>query len=427
MNALYNIGIHAYATAVKLAGLGNAKAAKLVAGQKQTLTRLRQGLGKGSGPVVWIHAASLGEFEQGRPLIERLRREQPEVRIVLSFFSPSGYEVRKDYPLADAVVYLPFDTPRRVSEFIDAVNPREAYFIKYEFWGNYLRELSRREIPTYLVSAIFRPTQSFFKPWGGTFRRMLRCFTRIFVQDADSERLLSGIGIDRVDVTGDTRFDRVAAVRSTPCKIEGIERVMTPGALRFVAGSSWPEDERVYLPWLDSQPQVKFIIAPHEFDSERLEHLVKALPHRRVMLLSQWLEAGKPTDLDGLVVDSFGLLSSLYRYGDVAYIGGGFGAGIHNVNEAAVYGMPVIFGPENRKFREARGLIECGGGFEVRTAGDFASVVSRLQCDPEALTKAGEAAGDFIQANLGATDKVYEAVYGAPTHHTNSSITDTHD
>ncbi|MCM1337479.1 MAG: 3-deoxy-D-manno-octulosonic acid transferase [Candidatus Amulumruptor caecigallinarius] len=414
MNPLYNLGIRAYAAAVRLAAISNSKAAKLTAGQRNTLARLRDGLAAGNGPVVWVHAASLGEFEQGRPLIERLRREQPGVRIVLSFFSPSGYEVRKDYPLADAVVYLPFDTPRRVRKFIDAVNPREVYFIKYEFWGNYLQELSRRKIPVYLVSAIFRPTQSFFKPWGGTFRDMLRSLRHIFVQDEESRRLLAGIGVTAVTVAGDTRFDRVAAVRSTPCKVEGIERVMTPDCFRFVAGSSWPEDERIYLPWLDSQPGMKFIIAPHEFDAVRLDRLVAALPHRRVMLMSRWIDAGKPADIDGLVVDSFGLLSSLYRYGDVAYIGGGFGAGIHNINEAAVYGMPVIFGPEHHKFREARGLMECGGGYEVAGPESFTGVVTRLQSNPQALAAAGQAAGDYIRDNLGATDRVYESVYGTP-------------
>ena len=295
-------------------------------------------------------------------MIEMIKKEHPDWIVVLSFFSPSGYEVRKNFPLADVVVYLPFDTPGNGRRFVETVNPSVAIFVKYEFWGNYLAALKRRRVPTYIISAIFRPSQAFFKPWGGTFRRMLRCFTHLYVQDEASQSLLAGIGVTNVTVAGDTRFDRVADVRSSKCKIEWIPRMMEHAAMRFIAGSSWQADEAVYADWLNARKDVRFIIAPHEFDDARLQHLKELFPGRNVMLLSEWQQAGSPANVEGLIVDSFGHLSSLYRYADVAYIGGGFGTGIHNINEAAVYGIPVVFGPHHQKFREAAGLIQCGGG-----------------------------------------------------------------
>jgi len=311
-------------------------------------------------------------------MIERLRREHPEKPILLSFFSPSGFEVRKNYPFVDAVVYLPFDTPKRVRRFLDAARPSMAIFIKYEFWGNYLHELRRRGIPTYIISSIFRPGQRFFRSIGGMFRKMLRCFDRLYVQDERSRRLLKVIGVENVTVAGDTRFDRVTDVMRSTVDIPGFPGFGEQFPLRFIAGSSWEADEDVYAPWLNSHENVAFIIAPHEFTETRLEALRNRF-NAPVVLLSEWTREIKRANLPngqipdylksvrGIIIDSFGKLSSLYRYADMAYIGGGFGAGIHNLNEAAVYGIPVIFGPNHVKFKEAADLLACGGGLSIAT------------------------------------------------------------
>lgn len=412
MNPIYNTSIALLRGVVNLTKGFNVKAAKMLDGQKATFATLEKALEGNDSPVMWIHAASLGEFEQGRPLIEMLKSEHPEWKVVLSFFSPSGYEVRKNFPLADVVVYLPFDTPSNARRFIDIVNPTIAVFVKYEFWGNYLSVLKSKEIPTYIISAIFRPSQAFFKPWGGSFRKMLQCFTHLYVQDEASRKLLDGIGVSNVTVAGDTRFDRVADVRSTKCSIEWIPRMMDQASMRFIAGSSWPADEVVYADWLNARKDVKFIIAPHEFNQARLSHLKSLFPGRNVMLLSEWQRAGSPAETEGLIVDSFGHLSSLYRYGDVAYIGGGFGTGIHNINEAAVYGIPVVFGPRHHKFREAAGLIECGGGVSVRCVKDFDDVMDHFLSEPATMKKAGQAAGRYISDNLGATRRIYDSIFG---------------
>lgn len=413
MNPLYDTSIALLRGGIRLSKGFNAKSRRMLEGHKETFSTLEKALKGNDSPVMWIHAASLGEFEQGRPMIEMVKKEHPDWKVVLSFFSPSGYEVRKNFPLADMVVYLPFDTPGNARRFVETVNPSVAIFVKYEFWGNYLAALKRRRVPTYIISAIFRPSQAFFKPWGGTFRRMLRCFTHLYVQDEASRNLLAGIGVTNVTVAGDTRFDRVADVRSSKCKIEWIPRMMEHASMRFIAGSSWQADEAVYADWLNARKDVRFIIAPHEFDDARLQHLKELFPGRNVMLLSEWQQAGSPANVEGLIVDSFGHLSSLYRYADVAYIGGGFGTGIHNINEAAVYGIPVVFGPHHQKFREAAGLIQCGGGVSVSSVHEFDDVMDRYLSDPEALKQAGEAAARYIADNLGATRRIYTSIFPA--------------
>lgn len=413
MTPLYNFAINLYGQAVRLAGCtGNVKAAKMVAGHRETFSILKEKLNK-EKRYVWIHAASLGEFEQGRPLIERLRAERPELGIILSFFSPSGYEVRKNYDKVDAVVYLPFDSPSTARRWVETINPVMAIFVKYEFWGNYLSALSERDIPTYLISAIFRPGQIFFRPWGGEFRKILRCFTTIFVQDDNSRELLASIGVDNVVVAGDTRFDRVTDIMKTTRTVDAIERIAATGRKIMVFGSSWPADEEKYVPWLKAHPEVVAVIAPHEFDKERLETMRRnlSLAQGDTMLLS---EITPETDIAGVravIVDSFGLLSSLYRYGQMAYVGGGFGVSIHNINEAAVYGIPVIFGPKHQKFREAYGLIDCGGGHSVGSAEDFDRTASSLLYDDALRERSGLAAGQYIRDNLGATETVYSYIF----------------
>ena len=415
MNFLYTIGINIYALGVKAVSVRNVKAAKMVAGQKQTLDRLHDVV-RSDKKYMWIHAASLGEFEQGRPMIEKLRREHPEWGVVLTFFSPSGYDVRCNYAGADVVCYLPFDKPGLVKSFLDAARPAVAVFVKYEFWGNYLQELKRRNIPTYLISAIFRPSQPFFKWWGDMFRNMLRCYTHIFVQDESSKRLLDSIGVgENVTVAGDTRFDRVSDIQRSVVDMPDVERFVRKAKLTFIAGSSWGADEAIYMPWLRKHPEVKVIVAPHEFDDKRINNLRASLGGKSVSLSG----VGECSDAECesaqlLVVDCFGKLSSLYRYADVAYVGGGFGEGIHNVNEAAVYGMPVLFGPKHQKFKEAKDLIACGGAYTFTDSKEFAVIMDKLLGDNQMRNKAGEAAGKYIKENIGATDKVMARILKNP-------------
>lgn len=410
MNVIYNSCIHLYKLGVKIASISNPKAKKMVNGHKETFDRIRAAIPAGSD-VVWVHASSLGEFEQGRPLIERLRREHPEKKILLTFFSPSGYEVRKNYPLVDAVAYLPFDTPGNARRFIEAVRPSVAIFVKYEFWGNYLQQLRKRDIPTYIISAIFRPEQIFFKRHGGTFREMLRCFDHLYLQDEASRQLLAGIGIDNTTVAGDTRFDRVTDVMAGTCEIAGGDDLRS----FIIFGSSWEADEANYIPWLNANPDVKFIIAPHEFDDARISTLCRSI-NGNVMTLSQWekhiAENGKaPEGVRGFVVDCFGKLASLYRYASVAYIGGGHGAGIHNINEAAVYGIPVMFGPNYHKFKEARDLIALNGAICVNDAAETAATLDRLLSDEQFRITAGKIAGRYIADNIGATVRIYADLF----------------
>ena len=407
MNLIYNTGIALYAAAIKAAAPFHRKAALMTRGQARTFSLLSS-LCKPGEKRVWVHAASLGEFEQGRPFIERLRREMPDVRIVLTFFSPSGYEVRKNFAGADVVCYLPFDTPANARRFVSIVSPVCAIFVKYEFWGNYLSALAARGIPVFLISAIFRPGQIFFRPWGGAFRRMLGSFTRIFVQDEASATLLASVTSTPVTVAGDTRFDRVTDVLHTTFEIPAIESfARCAPAFTLIAGSSWPQDENLYIPWVNSRPDVRLIIAPHEFDSRRIADLRASISGKCVTLSE--IEEGKATANDArcIIVDCFGRLSSIYRYADAAYIGGGFGAGIHNINEAAVYGIPVFFGPRHSKFKEATDLLACGGALTFSTRQEFEAAMTRVS-DPAWRRKAGSAAAAYIKANLGATDIVWQ-------------------
>ena len=408
MRAIYNLGIKAYRLGVRLAALRNHKARLMIDGQKRTFDLLRATLNS-ENKNIWIHASSLGEFEQGRPLIERIKSENPDAHIVLSFFSPSGYEVRKNYDKVDVVCYLPFDVPSEVRKFIDLVNPSMAIFVKYEFWGNYLSELKRRAIPTYIISSIFREGQIFFRPWGGMFRDMLRCFTRIFVQNEESRQLLKTINIDNVEVAGDTRFDRVADVRGAAKEFPVIESFVANSSFTLVMGSSWQPDEDIVMPYFNEHPNMKLIVAPHEFDAARLSAIV-GKTSRKAGLYSA-TSAENAADLDCLVIDCFGILSSLYRYGQMAYIGGGFGAGIHNINEAAVYGIPVVFGPKFGKFAEAHDLIAFGGGHCINNAQEFADLMDKMLNNPAALENSGIIAGNYISTHIGATSRIYRELF----------------
>lgn len=404
---MYTIAIYLYALAVRLASLTNRKARLMIKGHRKTWRTLRDHA-KERQHYVWFHAASLGEFEQGRPLMERLRREHPEKRILLTFFSPSGYEVRKDYAGADLVCYLPFDTPLNARRFVRLVQPEKAFFIKYEFWHHYIDELHRAGVPVYSVSSIFRNDQIFFRPYGRGYARVLHHFNHFFVQNEASRRLLNSLGVTQVSVTGDTRFDRVIDIRNQ-AKSLPLAAALTGDSRTIVAGSTWPPDEEILIPYFNRHPELKLIIAPHEVNEERLRSIEQRL--KRPALRYSQATPESSAQADCLIIDGYGLLSSLYRYATLAYVGGGFGVGIHNVPEAAVYGVPVFFGPNNQRFREARDLINEGGSFEVTSADDFQAQADRLLADERALDQSGQAAGDYIRRNSGATEAIFREVH----------------
>ena len=404
MNPLYNLGMRAFDAGIGLGALKSEKIKKLRRGQKEALDYLREKIQPGK-PYVWIHAASICEFEQGRQLIDKIRRENPEVKILLTFFSPSGYEVRKNFSEVDAVCYLPLDIKSRVKEFLDIVNPCMAVFVKYEFWGNYLQELKRRGIPTYIISSIFRPSQIFFKPWGAMFRNMLRCYTHVYVQDERSRQLLEGIGVTNVTVAGDTRFDRVTDIMRSCVEIPQAAAFVDDAPVTIVAGSTWPPDEEYLIPYFNSHPELKLIIAPHEVEPKRLDAIERKLTRKSCRLSSATPEEAREADC--LIIDGYGKLSSTYSYGDIAYVGGGFGVSIHNINEAAVYGMPVLFGPNYRKFKEAYDLIDVKGAFTFSDNARFVEILDRLLTDKEYLDECGRNAARYIKENLGATDIIY--------------------
>ena len=415
MNILYNIGARAYFLGIKLAAaFGHRKAKLMEEGRQDWAQKLQARVNAlkaqdPSRPYIWFHAASLGEFEQGRPLIEALREKYPQYRILQTFFSPSGYEVRKNYKGADIVCYLPYDKPSECRRFLDISQPSIAFFVKYEFWGNILEELDRRKVPTYLISGIFREHQAFFKSYGGVLRPVLSHFRHIFVQDEESKRLLATIGYDNnVTICGDTRFDRVIAIQQQAKQYAWAEE-FSKGQFTLVAGSSWPKDEDILLEHFNQHPEMKLIIAPHEIHEEHIQSIIGKLK-RPYMRYSQ-LDASKVTCVDCLIIDAIGFLSSIYRYGQVAYIGGGFGVGIHNTLEAAVYGMPVIFGPNHTAFREALGLLDAKGGFTISSAEQYASLMQTFMTDPQALREAGQRAGQYVQAESGATETIFKAVF----------------
>ena len=399
---MYSLGIYLMALGVRVAALFKEKLRKMVQGHRATWQMLRALSGKDT--YVWFHAASLGEFEQGRPLMERLRREHPEKKILLTFFSPSGYEVRKNYDGADLVCYLPFDTPLNARRFVKLARPEAAFFIKYEFWRNYIEVLYKRGIPCYSVSSIFRENQIFFRPYGRGYARCLSRMTHLFVQNETSRRLLEGIGVTNVDVVGDTRFDRVLDIRNAAKPLPLAERFAGCWKV-LVAGSSWPQDEEIIIPYFNRHPNLKLVLAPHVVSEEHLQAIERQLARPALRYSKATPKA--VAEADCLIIDCYGLLSSIYRYASMAYVGGGFGVGIHNVPEAAVYGIPVIIGPNNKKFREAQALLRCGGCKEIACAADFEQIMDAWLSDKEALATAGKAAGSYIADNAGAADRIF--------------------
>ena len=403
---MYNLIMYLMQMGIAIAAMFNEKARELHRGQHEALRVLKENIDP-AAEYVWFHAASLGEFEQGRPLMERLRAEFPSYKILLTFFSPSGYEVRKDYKGADIVCYMPVDTPSNARRFVELAHPKMAFFIKYEFWYNFLAELRKRQTPTFSVSSIFRADQIFFRWYGAGYRKVLSCITFFFVQNAESKELLARLGYDNVAVTGDTRFDRVLQIRRQAKQLPVIE-AFTRGFKVFVAGSSWPPDEDIFIRYFNDHPGWRLIIAPHVIAEDHLNQILSKLKCSTERYTQATVQS--VADARCLLIDCFGILSSAYGYGNVAYVGGGFGVGIHNVLEAAAWNMPVIFGPNNRKFMEARGLLKAKGGFEINVYDDFEQLMDTFTTDDKALKDAGDAAGEFVKSCTGATDIIFDKV-----------------
>ena len=404
---MYNIVIYLYLLGIAVYSLFNKKVRQMWQGEREAFHVLKEKVDP-NAKYVWFHAASLGEFEQGRPLMEQLRKEHPEYKILLTFFSPSGYEVRKNYEGADIICYLPLDTIGNARRFLRTVRPVMAFFIKYEFWYNYLHILKHRGVPTYSVSSIFRPDQVFFRWYGRGYRRVLKCFTHFFVQNEQSRELLATLGITSASIVGDTRFDRVLQIKEQARQLPIVE-AFKQGRKTFVAGSSWQPDEEIFIPYFNARKDWKLIVAPHVIADDHLRQIEKLLEGRRVV---RYTEATESTaqEAEVLIINCFGLLSSIYRYGDVAYVGGGFGVSIHNTVEAAVWGVPVIFGPENKKFQEAQELKACGGGLEIKSYDDFARIMDGFIADGDSMQRAGKAAGDYVGQKAGAVEKILAAV-----------------
>ncbi len=404
MNLLYYIGIKLYYFLVLVSSLFNEKARLFIRGRKDLFQNLKNKIDP-NHRVVWFHCASLGEFEQGRPLIEEIKNRYPDIKILLTFFSPSGYEIRKNYKWADLVTYLPLDTPRNARRFLKIVQPEEVFFIKYEYWYFFLREIKKHGIPVFLVSAIFRENQFFFKSYGSWFRKVLHYFDHIFVQNNASRNLLSDYQINHVTVSGDTRFDRVRKIAENARPIELVEQFKGDGYL-LVAGSTWEGDEELLTKYFrETSHPLKMIIAPHEVHESRINGLMSRLPQGQMLKFS---EADESSVLNAavLVIDSIGLLSSLYRYGDISYVGGGFGKGIHNILEPASFGLPVIFGPNHGKFKEAVDLKKYGGAFVIDGYPSLRDLMDGYLEKPEEIRKAGKVSRQYVEDNTGGTARI---------------------
>lgn len=401
---IFSLVGYIFSYAMKLAGFLNLKVRLILSGRKQTISTLQRFIDP-QKETIWFHVASLGEFEQGRPLIESLRNKCPDTQFVLSFFSSSGYEVRKNYEIVDAVVYIPRDTIKDVSLFLNTIQPNKVFFIKYDIWPVFLNELHRRKIPTYLVSAIFRESQLFFKNYGKWYLNILRYFTKIFVQDLKSKDLLYKYDINNVFVSGDTRFDRVIEISKNSKDIKAVQNMISDGSKLLVIGSSWQEDEMIYIPYLNNHHNIKVVIAPHELSLSRVNYIKQKIK-RPIMLLSDFEKNNGNKEYDCLVIDSFGLLSSIYKYADIVYIGGGFGKGIHNTLEAAVYGKPIILGPNNKKFLEAQDLLTRSAAIEINGIESFNTNMDRLLSDDSLCNVMGESAKQYVLSKGNVIDKI---------------------
>ncbi len=393
-----------YRAGIRIASLWNNKAKLWLDGRKNIFDRLRAELRSHDSKIIWFHCSSLGEFEQGRPLIEKLKSQNPNLKFLLTFFSPSGYEIRKDYKGVDWVFYLPLDSKRNAKTFLDIANPVLAVIVKYDYWYYYLNKCKKRKIPLLLVSGIFRKDQPFFKWYGNLHRSMLNCFTHFFVQDKESLQLLQSININNATVAGDTRFDRVSEIAENFTPIEELEKFCGSSQV-LVAGSTWPDDEKMIKDATTNIPDLKIIIAPHEIHKEHIDQLRSIFPDA---ILHSQLKAhsSQPTTSNCLIIDNIGMLSKLYHYATITYVGGGFNKGIHNTLEAAVYGKPVLFGPNYKKFREAVGLIEKGGGICIRSSNELSVILQKFINNKSELELSSKNSFEFVKQNKGATEKI---------------------
>jgi len=406
---MYKISIYVYYIAIYIASVfRHKKAVQWINGRKNLFSEIEKKV-KTSHPLAWFHCASLGEFEQGRPLMEEFRKQYPTYKILLTFFSPSGYEVRKNYNGADYIFYLPIDTPANAKRFLALTNPTLVFFIKYEFWFNYIKQIKNNAIPFFVVSSNFRKSQHYFKWYGFWFRKQLKGVSRFFVQNNNSLQLLNNIHITNVTVSGDTRFDRVMALAQNTMKLPLIEK-FCDGKDIFIAGSTWEPDEDILIKLINSEKtKYKFIIAPHMVDKPHIASLVEKIKKGHVVLYSE-ADPDNVLYAKVLIIDCIGILSNLYRYGKIAYIGGGFGSGIHNILEAATYGMPVIFGPKYHKFIEAVELIEKGGAYCIHNENEFMQVVMDLITNNKQLREKSAIAREYVQKNIGATQLILKEI-----------------
>ena len=404
---MYTLGIYLYIFLVRLAALfGHSKAKLKLAGHKRTLAVLEEKLKPGES-YVWFHVASRAGFEQSRPMIERLRMTHPEYRVVLTFFSPSGYEVAKNYQQADAICYLPFDTRCNIRDFLDLLQPKMVFFVKCEFWLNFLTALKERSVPVYSISAVFSNKRSKFSVLGARLRLALHCFTHIFVQDEKSKEMLKTIGVYNVSVVGNTRFDRVVRILEQAHQLPLLE-AFSEGNKVFVAGASEKDDEAVFIPYFNRNRDWKLIVVPNKFDDERIKAIEKQYAGTCVRYTRATMENIRNADC--VIIDCFGLLSIVYKYGDIAFVGGSYGKGVHNVLDAAVYGVPGLIGPENKRSCEARSLIACGGIVEASDAYDFGEKIKTLAGDADYSARTGVAAGNYVKRNAGATKRIFNEI-----------------
>ncbi len=404
----YTLGIKFYALAIHFFAFFNKKARLFVQGRKNIFEKIRNSYKKET-LTIWFHVSSLGEFEQARPLIEKIKDKHPNYQIVVTFFSPSGYEIRKNYQFADAVFYLPLDTKKNAKKFIELIKPDYAIFVKYEFWYFYLKILHQAEVKTFLISGIFRENQIFFKKIGKSYAKVLNFFTHLFVQNEKSMKLLQKIGITDVTVTGDTRFDRVIEIAENSDVLPVLEK-FKDGKICIVAGSTWHEDEQILVRYINTaSDNIKFIIAPHEVDEAHIKKLLTAIKKKTVRFTE--VNAHNVADYDVMIIDTIGILSKAYKYGEVAYIGGGFGVGIHNIIEAAVYGMPVVFGTNYKKFQEAVDLIKLNAAISIKNFEELKKVFDNFLNDKELLQKTSETARQYVYSNKGASKKIIDFIF----------------
>ncbi len=404
MKLIYNLAMWVYVGLIRVAALVNPKAKLWIKGRRNIFQSIQNTIQPGA-PIAWFHVSSLGEFEQGRPVIEAFKEKYPGYKILLTFFSPSGYEIRKNYTGADYIYYLPADTPRNARRFIQLVNPTVAFFVKYDFWFHYLNHLNKNRIPTYIFSAIFRPEQLFFRWYGKWYRNMLHFFSIIYVQDESSKSLLEQIGISHVVVGGDTRFDRVVSLAQNSKNIPSIELFSAKQKV-IVAGSTWEQDEELIAKYLLHQPDIKWIVAPHEIHHAHLQKITNLFGPTSLLFSKANEENIQKCQV--LIIDSIGMLSSIYKYGEIAYIGGGFGRGIHNTLEAATYGIPVVFGPNFHRFKEAVDLIQLNAGFNINDQLSFNQTINNLWMDEEFRKKAGRSSLKYVDSMKGGTQKIME-------------------